>query len=63
LRAKKRDSTSRRTEINPDAAAVERVRAELGLAETPIVPDTYVEMAARHGAADADGCRRLLFST
>jgi len=45
----------------PDAVAVERVRAELGLAQTPIVPDTYVELAARHGAADADGCRRLVF--
>lgn len=50
------------TEIEgPDVATIEETRRALGLADTPIVPATYVEMAAAHGAVDARGCRRLVF--
>ena len=45
----------------PDAATIEEMRRALGLSDTPMVPTTYVEMAAAHGAVDARGCRRLLF--
>lgn len=45
----------------PDAAAVEAARGQLGLATAPAVAETYVEMAAAHGEADAAGGRRLRF--
>jgi len=44
----------------PDAAAVESVVQQLGLADTPPTRQTYVEMAAAHGDKDAD-VFRLLF--
>jgi adenylate cyclase class 2 len=45
----------------PDAAAIEYARTDLGLADTPVSAETYVELAATHGEADAAGCRRLVF--
>jgi adenylate cyclase, class 2 len=45
----------------PDAAAVAAVRAQLALSAAPVVPETYVELAARHGTPDASGCRQLRF--
>jgi adenylate cyclase class 2 len=44
-----------------DAAVVEQARDRLGLADAPLVRETYVEMAAAHGRADAGGCRWLVF--
>ncbi len=46
----------------PDAQAIAAVRAQLDLAATPLVRETYVELAARHGTPDAAGVRRLAFS-
>jgi len=43
----------------PDAATVELVIRQLGLADTPPIRQTYVEMAAAHGDKDADVCRLL----
>jgi adenylate cyclase, class 2 len=45
----------------PTAAAVAHAQAQLGLAATPPVRETYVEMAAARGQPDAPGCRRLAF--
>ena len=47
----------------PDAAAIEHARTDLGLADTPVSAETYVELAAAQGEADAAGCRRLVFGT
>lgn len=46
----------------PDAGAVGEARRALGLEDAAPAKETYVAMAARHGAADAEGCRRLVFS-
>ncbi|MGD8452976.1 MAG: class IV adenylate cyclase [Phycisphaerae bacterium] len=45
----------------PSAECVQGVRADLDLADTPAVEETYVHLAAAHGVTDADGCVRLLF--
>jgi adenylate cyclase class 2 len=45
----------------PDADAVRDVRRALGLEDAALVKETYVDMAAQHGEADAEGCRRLVF--
>lgn len=44
----------------PDAAAVQAAVRQLGLTGPP-TRQTYVEMAAAHGDADTQGCRRLAF--
>ncbi|MEW6252360.1 MAG: class IV adenylate cyclase [Planctomycetota bacterium] len=46
----------------PDAGAIERVRSALWLDAAPLVRETYVEMAARHGSPDSAGCTRLVFA-
>lgn len=46
----------------PDAAAIAHLQAQLGLAATPAVRETYVAMAATRGHLDAHGCRRLVFA-
>lgn len=45
----------------PRIEAVETARRQLGLTALPTPGETYVELAADHGDADAAGCRRLLF--
>ncbi len=45
----------------PDEAAIAAVRGELGLKDTPEVPDTYVALAVQHGVCDARGTHRLEF--
>jgi adenylate cyclase class 2 len=45
----------------PGTEAVETVRGQLDLTASPTLAETYVELAADHGEADAAGCRRLLF--
>ena len=46
----------------PDPAGVQSARAELDLADTPLVHESYVHLAATHGARDEYGRRRLLFT-
>lgn len=46
----------------PDNGAVGAVRDEIGLNHAPVVAETYVELAARHGRLDAAGRRSLRFS-
>lgn len=45
----------------PRAEAIETARRQLGLTALPTLGETYVELAADHGDADAAGCRQLLF--
>lgn len=45
----------------PTAEEVGKTRQVLGLGDVSPVAQTYVEMAARHGTPDADGCRHLRF--
>lgn len=45
----------------PDVAAVETRQTQLGLAQTALVRESYVELAAAHGHPAADGCSWLLF--
>jgi adenylate cyclase class IV len=46
----------------PDVERVEHARAALGLAAASPVRETYVELAAAHGASDAVGTRVLRFA-
>jgi len=46
----------------PDAAAIDAVRRRLGLAENPLLAETYVELAAEHGVAGGGDCIRLAFA-
>jgi adenylate cyclase class 2 len=45
----------------PDEAAVADARRQLGLADTPLVVETYPHLAAEHGDRDAAGVARLAF--
>ena len=47
----------------PDEQAVNHVCGRIHVVPEAIVNETYVEMAAKSGVADATGCRRLVFST
>ncbi len=47
----------------PDADAIQHWRAALGIHAGAAVPETYVELAARHGRLQSDGTRRLTFDT
>ena len=46
----------------PDPAGVQSARTELGLADTPLVHESYVHLTATHGARDEHGRRNLLFT-
>lgn len=46
----------------PDEETVQATRRALGLEAAALAKDTYVALAAKHGDANADGCRRLVFS-
>lgn len=46
----------------PDEDAIDRVRDRIHLDPEAMVHETYVEMAATAGVADATGCRRLVFA-
>lgn len=46
----------------PSEQTLTAARAQLGLADTPICRESYVELTARHGDLDASGCRRLVFA-
>lgn len=45
----------------PNAKAIAQARRQLGLLDATAVRETYVELAATHGEADAGGSRRLVF--
>ncbi len=45
----------------PSGRAIEDVRARLGLAEFPLVSETYPQLTARHGIRVRRGVRRLAF--
>lgn len=45
----------------PDADAIQSARHQLGLADTPVVDETYVRMAARYGDSTERGTRQLVF--
>lgn len=47
----------------PSVAAIEQARTRLGLADRPVHPETYVELAARHGVLMPDGRRELRFAS
>jgi adenylate cyclase, class 2 len=44
-----------------DPQTIPVVRAQLGLEQAEVVPESYVELAARHGEKGADGAVRLKF--
>lgn len=46
----------------PDGATIEAVRNRLGLSAATAVRETYIELAAAHGAAAPDGPRELRFN-
>lgn len=47
----------------PNTAALESIRSQLGLTDTPALRETYVELAADHGDTDAHDRRQLRFES